>query len=82
LLPGVVNPVIFAVKILKPVTMKKLIALLAVCGFALAFVACGKKAEPAAEAVDSAATTTEEVVVDSASEADSTASPADSAAVN
>ncbi len=33
--------------------MKKLIALLAVCGFALAFVACGKKAEPAAEAVDS-----------------------------
>jgi hypothetical protein len=66
LLPGVVYPIIFAVKILKPVTMKKLIALLAVCGFALAFVACGKKAEPAAEAVDSAAT--EEVVVDSASE--------------
>ena len=47
--------------------MKKLIALLAVCGFALAFVACGKKAEPAAEAVDSAATSTE-VVADSASE--------------
>jgi len=45
--------------------MKKLIALFAICGFALAFVACGKKAEPAAEAVDSAAT--EEVVVDSAS---------------
>jgi hypothetical protein len=66
LLPGVVNPVIFAVKIIKPVTMKKLIALLAVCGFALSFVACGKKAEPAAEAVDS--TATEEVVVDSASE--------------
>ena len=60
------NTIIFAVKIIKPVTMKKLIALLAVCGFALAFVACGKKAEPAAEAVDSAAT--EEVVVDSASE--------------
>ena len=61
--------------------MKKLIALLAVCGFALAFVACGKKAETAAEAVDSAATTTEEVVVDSASEmVDSTA--VDSAAVN
>jgi PBP1b-binding outer membrane lipoprotein LpoB len=67
-LPGVVYPIIFAVKIIKPVTMKKLIALLAVCGFALAFVACGKKAEPAAEAVDSTATTTEEVVVDSASE--------------
>ena len=46
--------------------MKKLIALLAVCGFALAFVACGKKAEPAAEAVDS--TTTEEMVVDAASD--------------
>ena len=59
--------------------MKKLIALLAVCGFALAFVACGKKSEPAAEAVDSAAT--EEVVVDSASEVvDSTA--VDSTAVN
>jgi len=61
------NTIIFAVKIIKPVTMKKLIALLAVCGFALAFVACGKKAEPAAEAVDSTATT-EEVVVDSAAE--------------
>lgn len=47
--------------------MKKLIALLAVCGFAWTFVACGKKAEPAAEAVDSTATT-EEVVVDSASD--------------
>ena len=68
MLSGVVYSSIFAVKIIKPVTMKKLIALLAVCGFALAFVACGKKAEPAAEAVDSAATTTEEVVADSASE--------------
>jgi hypothetical protein len=48
--------------------MKKLFALLAVCGFTLAFVACGKKAEPAAEAVDSTATTTEEVVIDSASD--------------
>lgn len=47
--------------------MKKLIALLAVCGFALSFVACGKKAEPAAEAVDSTATESE-VVVDPASE--------------
>jgi len=45
--------------------MKKLIALLAVCGFAIAFAACGKKAETAAEVVDSAATSTE-VVVDSA----------------
>jgi len=62
----VLYTVIFAKNFIKPVTMKKLIALLAVCGFALAFVACGKKAEPAAEAVDSVAT--EEVVVDSASD--------------
>ena len=59
--------------------MKKLIALLAVCGFALAFVACGKKAEPAAEAVDSAAT--EEVVVDSASDVPADTTTLDSAAV-
>ena len=43
--------------------MKKLIALLAVCGFALAFVACGKKAETAAEAVDSAATTLKKLLL-------------------
>lgn len=36
--------------------MKKIIALLAVCGFAFAFAACGKKAEPAAETTDSVAT--------------------------
>lgn len=35
--------------------MKKIIALLAVCGFAFAFAACGKKAEPAAETVDTTA---------------------------
>jgi len=58
--------------------MKKLIAVLAVTGFAFAFVACGKKAETAETTVDSAATSTEEVYdsatvpVDSAS-ADSTA---------
>jgi len=69
------------VKIIKPVTMKKLIALLAVCGFALAFVACGKKAEPAAEAVDSTATSTE-VVVDSAAEVVDSAAVVDSTAVN
>ncbi|WP_276367635.1 hypothetical protein [Chryseolinea sp. H1M3-3] len=61
--------------------MKKIIALLAVCGFALAFVACGKKAEPAAEAVDSAATTTEEVVVDSASEVSADSAAVDTTAV-
>lgn len=37
--------------------MKKLIALLLVCGFAVAFTSCGKKAEEASEA-------TEEVVED------------------
>ena len=50
--------------------MKKVIALLAVCGFALAFVACGKKAEPAAEET---APATEEVAP-----ADSAMTPADS----
>lgn len=35
--------------------MKKVIALLAVCGFALAFVACGKKAEEAASTEDTTA---------------------------
>ena len=33
--------------------MKKLIALIAVCGFAFAFVACGAKKEPEATAADS-----------------------------
>ena len=51
--------------------MKKVIALLAVCGFALAFVACGKKAEPAAE--ETAAPATEEVAP-----ADSAAAPVES----
>ena len=52
--------------------MKKVIALLAVCGFAFALVACGKKAETAENAVDSTAVTTE--VVDSAAAvADTTA---------
>ena len=55
--------------------MKKLIALLAVCGFALAFVACGKKAETAVEETPAA---TEEVV-DSIS-VDSAAVLVDSAA--
>ena len=42
--------------------MKKLIALVAVCGFAFAFAACGKKAETAETTVDSAAVVTEEVI--------------------
>ena len=49
--------------------MKKVIALLAVCGFAFALVACGKKAETAAEAVDSTAVATE-VVIDSVATTD------------
>ena len=52
--------------------MKKIIALLAVCAFALAFVACGKKAETAVEETPAA---TEEVV-------DSAAAPVDSAAAD
>ena len=54
--------------------MKKVIALLVVCGFALAFVACGKKAEPAAEET---APATEEVAP-----ADSATAPLDSAAAD
>jgi len=60
--------------------MKKSIALLAVCGFALAFVACGKKAETAAETVDSTATAVEQVVDSAAAATDSTA--ADSTAAH
>lgn len=52
--------------------MKKLIMLLAVCGFALAFVACGKKAETAVEETPAA---TEETV-------DSAAAPMDSVAAD
>jgi hypothetical protein len=61
--------------------MKNLIALLAVCGFALAFVACGQKSETAAEAVDSSATSTEEVVVDSVSDFSADTTALDSSAV-
>ena len=50
--------------------MKKLIALLAVCGFALAFVACGKKAETAVEETPAA---TEEVVASDSAAVDSVA---------
>ena len=60
--------------------MKKVIALLAVCGFALAFVACGKKAEEAASAVDSTATQVEEVVDSAAAVVDSAAAVVDSTA--
>ncbi|MBL0741479.1 PG1828 family lipoprotein [Chryseolinea lacunae] len=58
--------------------MKKLIAFVAVCGFALAFVACGKKAETA-ETVDSAAVAPAPVVADT-TVADSAAVAVDSAA--
>ena len=61
--------------------MKKLIALLAVCGFALTFVACGKKAETTAQEVDSAAVEQPAPAVDSAA-ADTTATPVDSAAAH
>ena len=57
--------------------MKKIIASLIVCGFAVAMVACGGKKEEAAAAVDSVAT-----VVDSAATiVDSAAVVVDSAAV-
>jgi len=60
--------------------MKKLIALVAICGFAFAMVACGKKAEEAAATVDSAATVVEQVVDSAATVVDSAAAVVDSAA--
>lgn len=53
--------------------MKKLIALLMVCGFAFAFVACGGGAKNEAETADSTATETPAVEADTTS-ADTTAS--------
>lgn len=59
--------------------MKKVIALLAVCGFAIALVACGKKTETS-ETVDSTTTVVETPVVADSAAHDSTATaPADSA---
>ena len=61
--------------------MKKIIALLAVCGFAFAFAACGKKAEPAAETTDSVATETPVVAPDTtAANNDTTATGTDTTA--
>ena len=53
--------------------MKKIIALVAVCGFAFAMTACGKKAEEAAATVDSTAAVVETVVDSAAAVVDSTA---------
>jgi len=58
--------------------MKKVIALLAVCGFAIALVACGKKAETSETATDSTTTVVETPAADSSSMShDSTAHAAD-----
>lgn len=54
--------------------MKNLIALLMVCGFAFAFVACGGKTE-STEGADTTATATEAPV-------DTTAAPADTTAAD
>ena len=60
--------------------MKKVIALLAVCGFAIALVACGKKAEPS-EPTDSTTTVVETPVAADSAAHDSTAVSTDTAAV-
>lgn len=62
--------------------MKKLIALVAVCGFAFAMAACGKKAEDttAQEGVDSAAIEAPAPADTTAAPADTTATPADTTA--
>ena len=60
--------------------MKKLIALVAVCGFAFAMVACGQKAAESTSTVDSAAAPVEQVVDSAATTTDSAATTVDSAA--
>ena len=59
--------------------MKKVIALLAVCGFAIALVACGKKTEETSTTTDS--TTVVETTVAADSATDSTALHTDTTAV-
>lgn len=61
-------------------TMKKIVASLIVCGFAVAMVACGAKKEEAAAAIDSVATEVQEVVDSAATVVDSAAAVIDSAA--
>lgn len=53
--------------------MKKIVASLIVCGFAVAMVACGAKKEEAAAAADSVATEVQTVVDSVATVVDSTA---------
>lgn len=59
--------------------MKKLLALLAVCGFAFAFVACGQKTENAAGQEATETETEQPAVYDSAA---ATEQPADSVAAD
>lgn len=59
--------------------MKNLIALLMVCGFAFAFVACGGKTE-STEAADTTATAAPAAVDTTAAPADSTAADTTAAA--
>ncbi len=61
--------------------MKKIIALLAVCGFAIALVSCGKKTEEASTTQDSTAVVVETPAVDSAAVTTDSTAVVDSAAV-
>lgn len=60
--------------------MKKIVASLIVCGFAVAMVACGAKKEEAAAAINSVATEVQTVVDSAATVVDSAAAVLDSAA--
>ena len=60
--------------------MKKLIASIAVCGFALAFVACGAKKEEAAAADSTAVETTTPAATDTTAH-DTTATATDTTKV-
>jgi hypothetical protein len=61
--------------------MKKVIALLAVCGFAIALVACGKKTEETSSTVDSTTTVVETPVATDSAAHDSTATHTDTTTV-
>lgn len=58
--------------------MKKLIALLMVCGFAMSFIACGGSSQPEAESEEATETPTVEPAPAPESQADSTGVEVDS----
>ena len=62
--------------------MKKVIAFLAVCSFAIALVACGKKGEEASTTEDTTAVVVETPAVDTTATSDTTAVVTDTTAAH